>query len=273
MADLLSLARAEQEYAKVLLRRRWGSHAVTLALGLVGLVLLEPLVYVAPVLALGSESYAWWLRFQAEEAHERAEEGRRRAVLIRELGAGSREVHASTVRVEFSSRARATASQWADPDYFAAEDRPGPRRLLESLQESAFWSCHLYRAAGRERVLALVGLVAVIVGSLVAVFSIEADGATAAARAATVMLTVLVASDELGFALSFFSAGRSAGRVVERLEAVTPDSLAQVLAVYGDYSTATALAAPIPTRLYKRHHDAIDEAWRDRLGETATSER
>lgn len=265
MADLLALARAEQEHAKALLRRRLWGHGATGIIGLLGLVLDEPLVFALPGLAIATEAYAWWTRLLGTGAHERAEEGRRRAVLARELGSDPDCLGSASVKAEFSANARSEAARWVDPDYFSSAEDPGPARLRESLQESAFWSSHLYRAAGRASSVHLGLTTAAIVGALLVVFGIDAgDAGVAAARIVTVLVAAFVASDQLGMAISYFSAAKMSARVVERLDNVQVTSLGQMLAVYGDYSVATAQAAPIPTKLYLREHDAIDEAWRNR---------
>jgi len=265
MASLLALSRAEQERAKTLLRRRLWAHGGTLVLGLLALTVGEPVVYALAVLALITEGLAWYLRFAAAESHGLAEEGRRRATIVRELGTDPDTLGTASLVASFSDKARTDASHWDDPDYFAAVNEPGPERLRESLQESAFYSCRLYRAAGR-RVLVRLGLItATVIGATLGVFSIEAvTGTEAAARAATVILAVLITTDELGLALSYFAAARTSERTVSRLDAVVPANLGQMLAVYGDYAAATALAAPIPTKLYSKQHNGIDAAWRGR---------
>jgi len=40
------------------------------------------------------------------------------------------------------------------------------------------------------------------------------------------------------------------------------EDVAAALAVFGDYSLATAMTPPIPTVLYKQRHDHIEKAWR-----------
>lgn len=265
MASLFALSRAEQERAKILLKYRLWAHAGTLVLGLVALVLVEPAVYALPVLALITEGAAWYLKFTAMEAHGLAEEGRRRAVLIGELGADPDTLATAELRATFSDKARSTSARWEDPDYFSSSASPGFARLTDSLQESAFWSSRLYGAAARRDVLRIVAVVAVLVVVLLVLFSVDASSAAEAmARAATVFLATLITADLLGAALAYMAAGRTSGRVVRRLDRIDPSDAGHLLAVYGDYATATAMALPIPSDIYRKQHDKIDAAWRDR---------
>lgn len=265
MASLLALSRAEQERAKRFLSGRLWAHTGTLLLGLLALVVKEPVVYGLPVLALATEGVAWYLKFAGMESHSLAEEGRRRAVLMAELGTDPDALGTADLRASFSATAVTTAAAWEDNEYFASSATPGVARLTESLQESAFWSCKLYRTAGRRTLLRLIAAVAFLVLVLLALFSIDATSAAEAmARAATVVLATLVTADLLGVSLSYMAAGRTAERVVRRLDAIDNADMGQLLAVYGDYATATATAAPIPSSLYRQEHDKIDAAWRSR---------
>lgn len=271
--DLLALPRAEQERAKVRLRARLWAHGGTFVLCSVALFATEPAVYVTAVLALCTEAAAWFLRFQAGALHDQAEQGRRRATLIGELGSDPDSLSTSGLLADFSDAARVAAPKWSDPSYYASAQSPGPERLRESLQESAFWSSRLYRAAGQKVLMRTALLSAlVVIGLLLAVGLDAASAGEAAARAATVALATLITADELGMALAYFGAGRTSDQVVTRFDMVDPADLGQMLAVYGDYATATALAPPIPDKLYRKRHDATDAAWRSRSHTPPTTE-
>lgn len=126
-----------------------------------------------------------------------------------------------------------------------------------------FWSANLYQAAARRwwRYLGVVALMIVMLVILVLGLGTPSAGA-ATARGLTVALSTLIASDAVGTALIYGRAGATAERVSGRLSSIGSDDVGQMLAVYGDYSTATALAPPIPTNLYRKCHNTIDAAWR-----------
>jgi hypothetical protein len=265
MDDLLALARAEQEHAKTALRRRLYAHALTLAVTIAALFVQEPGTYVLAAAALASEALAWTLRWRGTEGNDLAERGRRRAMIAAALGKDPDSTGTAALRTDFSDRATAHAAQWRDPDYWSSDLPPGPARLRDTMQESAFWSCRLYKAAA-ERTLARLGVFAGAAAFTVLVLIVAETGSVAetAARVLTVLLAVLITTDELGVWLSYRSARAAAERTVSLLDHVDLGDLGTALAVLGDYATATAGAAPIPTSVYGREHDKIAEAWASR---------
>lgn len=265
MADLLGLSRAEQEGAKMYFRLRLLAHAATLAFAVVALFVDAPATYVLAVLAVGSEGAAWGLRFWAHELNGRAERGRRRAVLTRALGADPDPVDTAAIVAEFSKRAERSAARWTDADYWSSTTPPGPGTLRENLQESAFWSCSLYRTAARKVLLRLAAAMIAACAMIALMLAIEAgQTAETAARVVAVVMACLISADELGLMTAYFAAAREAERTVGRLDHIDMSQTGQAMAVWGDYCSATATAAPIPTRIYEKNHDRIDAAWRGR---------
>lgn len=270
MAELLALSRAEQERAKHLLARRLYLHLGTLGLGLLAVFVDSPWVYIAGGLALVTEAAAWWMRTLGLEAHEAAEAGRRRAVLTRELGYDPDRLNTATLNAEFSSWARAHAAEWDDPAYYATTGPVGPARLCEAQREASFWSARLYRAAGRNRCLLLAGIASAIVVLTLLIMVVDAGTPGAlAARAATVALATLVAVDELSVCTGFYAAARVSDRTAQALTTINPQDIGQVLSTFSDYAVATALAPPIPTRIYLREKDQLEAAWTAQLADNA----
>ena len=265
MASVLGLSRAEQERAKRLLRDRLYAHSATLLLGLVSLVLPDPWVYAAAVAAFVTEGAAWWLRSSGLDAHTLAEAGRRRALIERELGKDADSLGTALLTNEFSDWARQHESQVGRPrllrDHWPSRPRtppsctPGKRVLVKSaLPRSG--SGELIRLCG---ILAIIVIAALLLGVVTA-----GSAETLAARAVTVAVGTLIAVDEVSVVLSLFGAARVAERVVRQLDTLQPDDLGQMLVVFADYSVATALGSPIPTRLYLAQHDRIDTIWHAR---------
>ncbi|WP_272027154.1 hypothetical protein [Kocuria rosea] len=265
MASILALSRAEQERSKKLMSRRLYAHGVTLALGIAALWLSEPYTYGAAVGALVSEALAWSFRRAAQEGHVRAEEGRRRALVAREMGADVGSLVTAELLAQFSSKSRQIAPQWEDDDYYSTKGRPAPERFQAALQESAFWSSRLYEIAARRGYIRLGALTAVLIMLLLVLGAAGGgDFLVVAARVATVFFVTLIGIDEIGQVSGFQDAARVSRRTVQELERIDPRRHEQMLNVFADYAVATATAAPIPTKIYKQHHDVIEDAWKIR---------
>jgi hypothetical protein len=260
--SLLAISRAEQEVAK-----RWFvfsrlAHVATLAVTLPTLFLEGKPAYFLALGALVSEAAAWLFRWVGDRKHSLAEEARRRALLADALAKPADTLAIRDLRVKFSSRAKKTAHKFEDPNYYATNEAPGPERFRAELQESAFWSRELYGAAATVGYVVAAVLLVLVVGALfIAAGTAPADVSLVVARIGVLFLSFLVFSDVLTQALAWTDASRKSDAVYRRLEGETLEDEGRALAVFGDYCVATATTPPIPTLMYRRHHDRVDAAW------------
>jgi hypothetical protein len=266
MADILALARAEQENAKTFLRWRLGAHACTLVASVLALFVHDPVTYLLALAAVATECTAWVLRRQAQTLHERAERGRRMGVLDKALGEAPNGLDVARMEGEFSSQARQWEARWKDPNYWATQGTghaKGPSLLRINLQESAFWSEQLYRRSARFALARLIVFTVVVVFVALMLLTLGGgSGGQTFARVAAVVLAVVVSMDELDVMLGYLDAASVAKETVDRLANVDMADLRSALTVFVDYSVATAAAPPIPTGIYERQHDAIEALWK-----------
>jgi hypothetical protein len=260
--SLLALSRAEQEAAKRWFVRSRLAHVATLALTIPALFIEGKSAYFLALAAAGSEVIAWTYRLFADRRHSLAEEGRRRALLANGLGTSTGAFTLRDLRARFSKRAERTAPNFEDPDYYASDVAPGSTRLQEAMQESAYWSRSLYAGAAQAAgVAAGALLVLVIIALFIVIGTHSANASLAVARLGVLFLSFLVFSDIATQALAWHDAASKSHDVFQRLEAERLEDEATALAVFGDYSVATATTPPIPTFLYKLKHDRIERAW------------
>jgi len=265
MASVLALSRAESANAKRMSRWALWAHALTVVLAFAALVLDAPWVYWLAFGTLLGEGAAWWSRLQALATHSRAETARRRALLITSFGADPGDLDTVDVTQRLTDWARRNASKYEDGEYWSSTLPPGPTRLKETLQESAFWSTHLYRAAATRALRVFGGLVLIVgVAALALVFADAGEVGVMAARAIVVILTALVATDALADSLRWSSASRAAETVDRRLVSADLSDPGTLAAIIADYATATEGAAPIPNRLYEKCHNRLNTAWQQR---------
>ncbi len=263
---LVELATAEEESAKRLLFR-WlpGCHIAAAALTVAALFMPLPWTYVLAALVFALQGTAWHLRREALAKHRLSDQGRRRALLINALGTNSERLDIADLRMRFSDWASERAAEKSRPDYWAEADG-GLGGVLTNLQESAFWSHHLYRAAARRmwRIVLAVGLglaVIIVVGLLV----FDGDTELAVARVLVVALSLLIGLDLIGQALAWSVAAREADLVDRRLDLVNGAQLEDpLLAIIADYAVATSIAPPIPDSFYEREKPKLDARWEER---------
>lgn len=261
--SLLGLSRAEQEWAKKLFVSSRIAHLVTVLLTIPVLFLEGKPAYFLALLAVVSELVAWALCVLADQRHSLAEEGRRRALLADGLGAPLDTLALRDLHLRFGGYAQEHAAEHDDKEYYASNQSPGPDRLREAMQEAAFWSSHLYRESAK--VAGFVAgflLIAVLVALLVVVGTGFASASLAVARIGVLFLSFLVFSDIATHMLAWGDAAAKSNDVYLRLQANDLREMPVALAIFGDYSVATATTPPIPSIIYMRRHDRIDAAWR-----------
>jgi hypothetical protein len=178
-------------------------------------------------------------------------------------------IDVTDLRHGFSNRAERTALDHEDPSYWSTTTPVGPKRLVAQLQESAFYSKHLYREAAKDATKVSVALGVVAAALLLAAILVDSDEARlAVTRAIVVFLVFLITVDGTARALAWGGAAQQASDVDRRLERCDPDGSEAVLAIWGDYSVATANAPPIPTPVYRKHKDRLEREWADRQART-----
>lgn len=265
MASLLALSRAETEEAKRFFQLRLYAHAATLVLGVPAIFVSGAAAYVLALAALISEAVAWTLRRLGSQRQEQGEKGRRRALLMQAYGDTQEPLDVTDLRHGFSDRAERAAPDHEDLSYWSTTAPVGPKRLVGQLQESAFYSKHLYCAAAKDATKVSVALGVVAVALLFAAVLVgSGEVRLAVARTVVVFLAFLITVDGVTRALAWGGAAQQASDVDRRLERCDPDGSEAVLAIWGDYGVATATAPPIPTPVYRKHKDRLEREWADR---------
>ncbi len=169
------------------------------------------------------------------------------------------------LRAKISRPLLKAAAEIEDPTYYASTAPSGRRRLVELLDESSFWSKHLYRTAAFESLCvsgAVVG--ALVIGGLIAEPFAGAGTALAVTRSIVIFLTLLFTVDELGSAVTWRHSAEAASCVNSQLEKIEVDHEPQLMTLFADYSVATATAAPIPQHIYEREKDRLNQLWQGR---------
>jgi hypothetical protein len=262
---LVELATAEEQNAKRLLFNYLPlCHLAAAVLTAAALFTPLPWAYVLAVLIFALEVGAWQLRRAALAKHRLADQARRRALLINALGTSSERLDVADLRGSFSKKACEKASVITRPGYWA-QGGGGLADVLANLQESAFWSKHLYGQAAKRMWGIAAGSALALSGIIFAglLFS-SGDTELAVARVFVVALSLLIGLDLLGQALAWSLAAREAGTVDRRLQHLDGAALEDpLLAIIADYAVATSIAPPIPDFFYERDEDKLDALWRN----------
>lgn len=213
-------------------------------------------------------AYALTLRFASQ--YDMAETMRRQSVLTEGLGYPISPTQFDVWKQRAGRRVeKRFRLEPRDPDYYTTKRAAGPIRLLEMLEESAFYTRNLYM---RLRALLLWILAPIILALLGILLLIPALGQKSPltlglANAVLVIIPIAVAADLLGAILKLSRLIHGIADVesdIERLKKTGTLSEPEALRLVFEYNCLTATGYPIHNYLFQWWHSAIAQAWRER---------
>jgi hypothetical protein len=204
------------------------------------------------------------LKHRSSSHYASAEEIRRIAVLKDGLGIEPSELE----KADIVSRCGASPppGRMHFGKYFASEKPAGTARLLEDIEESAFWTNHIASATSK------AAFALVVVGSAISVFAIiglitagaSSDTLKITAEAVVVTLGFVVTGEFLVLSLDYRALSERAARKVTsssaQLSSGATNREAAIL-LFGEYNCALAGSAPLPTFMYSVLHRKLNTAW------------
>lgn len=213
---------------------------------------------------------AYYLKLKFASQYDMAETMRRQSVLTEGLGYPIESTQFDVWKVRSGKRIdKRFRLEPRDPDYYGTKSNPGPTRLVEMLEESAFYTRNLYM---RLRTLVLSVLVILVITLIVILLVVPAFGSTnpftmGAANAVLVIVPIIVTADLLGTVMRLtrlINGITEIERDVERVKRAGNITEPEALRLVFEYNCLTALGYPIHNYLFYRWHPAIDQAWRER---------
>ena len=266
-SQLVARQRAEFDLAAKLQRRSLRIQAGLALLGGLSVLLTQPLVsYVLAVMSFLLALSWTYTAIEARRVRGQAERARRATLLIDGLGSRIAPSEMRTLWIGFSATERAAQAREDDAYYDAREDA-GVARVVEMLEETSFWSCHLMQASAKAMWIWFVfSVVLAIALALAAVQIADTTIGQSIARLVCLLLTFVVSFEILGAALAYQSSGQDLSKFGARIEAVraTDYSLPDVLMLLFDYNAAVEGAPMFVPGIYDRKKDELNALWHSR---------
>ena len=203
------------------------------------------------------------LRYLSSHRFSKAEEIRRLAVMqdALDIEPSPNTIANIVARIGVSTPIKAHLGK-----YFTSDKPAGISRLLEHIEESAFWTYHIASFTG------IAGLFAVIVGAIISVVALigfvnagaSPSALHSAAEAVVVTLSFVVAGDFLVLSLDYCQLSKeSCCRMKEaaaQLEAGKYDRDSAII-LFGEYNCNLSGASPLPSFIYRLRHKGLSRAW------------
>lgn len=165
-------------------------------------------------------------------------------------------------------------------EYFASKEISGWKRAMHNLQESSWWSKHLAESMGRycfvlTIALTVISILTLIGSSLFTVYSQPqismAEQTTSVNRLVISLLLFISSLGLIPLTINYFSfnekAEKSEKLATELLKAETEDNMIQAIKAFNEYHLARAAAPLIPSWLWRKKNNALNEAWKEFVAE------
>ncbi|HZH27567.1 MAG TPA: hypothetical protein VEY95_10335 [Azospirillaceae bacterium] len=215
----------------------------------------------AVISCIAAGCWIWlWLKFK--ESRSLAERVRRLTLMAEDLGLEVSKAELLQIKASFSVSDQ-EAERLADPNYYDVAGTPGPARLAEKLEQSAFWSAFLLRKSAEQVLVYLAVPVIFIAALLLSIPLLEADWGLAGARVACAAILFPLSTDFLGAYIGYRSAAQEVDQVLARLRTarVAGYQLPDVLTIMGDYNAAVEAAPMFARGVYEKHNNRLNDLW------------
>ena len=142
----------------------------------------------------------------------------------------------------------------------------GPRRALQNVSESAWWTKHLSEKMGHICLTVLIlGMLAAVVVLVIALRTVAGPDARASvAKIVTAWLMLLLSIGVIRMSLGYYGLARSAGgseQAATRLLESGHAELIDAVKIMNEYHVARAIGPIIPTWIWKLWRNELNATW------------
>jgi hypothetical protein len=228
-------------------------------------------LFVALAIAtFGIQIAVFVLRILADQHYGNGEQIRRLVMMEDGLGVAPTSLDIASIQERISGRLNKEAPHTTP--YYASQREKGDARLLETIEESGFFTSGLARRSWK--FFAGIAALGVLISLLIiALFFLAPYPTTFARVGATFILasmTFWAAGDFALIAYRFFNLHREVSEIIGHCDrALSANNQTQMhseaICEFSRYNVALAqAAAPIPNWLYRRYRDMLNGAWASR---------
>jgi hypothetical protein len=264
---LLGLQRAEYEKAKTNERISWAFQIAVACAGLISIFVKGDVVtYTLALISLASTILKWRYALLSKNSKSVSDRARRLVFLMEGLGykVSSKEITDLIASFFVSEK---MGQQFEDPNYFETKLPAGYKKLCLILQESAFFSKHLFQISAEQSWVFVAVTFTLSIATLFSLPTISNPSWTlATARSIIVILIFLTSVDMFNRALSFDKAASLASKTDDRLEHIKESKHPEhdIIFVFSDYSAGVEGVPLISTALYDRNRERLNSLWSKR---------
>jgi len=265
MASLQALSSAVLDSAKAKSRYKIGLHVLTFVCAALSIFLNGYWLYALAVIALISELTSWFLSLSIESKKSLGQEILRLNILQQAFGS-KMAVDVAYLKSKVDKQDYSKSKKFDNKAYYATENPEPEKRLVDILQESCFWSQHLYQSCQKRAVaFSVFLLILIIVLVITGLTLIGSDGNYSVPRLSLLFLTFFPLWSSVGDAVSFSSASNKLESIDQRLSNIGYEQ-SSILFIFAEYNVVTSNTPLIPQKVYESEQSKLNELWDERIG-------
>lgn len=265
MINLQSLFGAILDSSKKWAKAQFFIHMATFFVAISTIFLNGEYLLTACIIVSCTELCALIVKFMANNKKELGQEILRANMLKVAFGKQSG-FSIAYLNTRVSSSVWKIHEKYENEEYYSNVDNiESKERLASVLQESCFWSYHLYSRCASSRTLriAIFFIVLFFVGVSYSAY-IPTDELFSAQRIFILMITLVPLWNEIEKILGWYSAANKLKEVDLRIEKLDVSDESELLSIYADYNVVTAQAALIPQSVYDAEKKLLNSLWAQR---------
>lgn len=268
MASLQSLSSAVLDSAKIKSKHKIYLHILTFVCAASSIFLNGYWLYLLAVIALLSELSSWLLSLSIGSKKSLGQEILRLNILRQAFGSNMAS-EISYLKSKVDRKEYATAEKFENQEYYATADEAPEKRLVEIIQESCFWSQHLYQSCQeRSTKISIILSVLIVILIITGLSIIGNDSSYSIPRLSLLFLTFIPLWGAIENAVNFSSAAEKLRSIDQKLDNISYEQ-SSILAIFADYNVVTSKAPLIPQKVYESEQSKLNELWSERVGGNA----
>ncbi len=208
----------------------------------------------------------WFFLSQTQQRCRSAGDQARRVILLIS-GLNILPSAGQSLRINDSFNAEITRNTLRrEEDHFATREKPGYKRLVEMIEESSYWTCHLQKTSANfmSAILFLLATIIFVVTGF-AISSLNSNELISFSRAMIALMIFIVSTDVLGLMISYRNASSSIGEIFRRVEEISAKGYltSDALLLMADYNSAIEKAPATLPYVYDFCQKKLNRKWRN----------
>lgn len=264
MASLQSLSSAVLDSAKVKSKCKIYLHVITFACAALSIFLHGYWLYILAIAALLAELGSWLISLSIERKKSLGQEILRLNILQKAFGS-KMAVDTAYLKSKVNEKEYSKAESFERQGYYATEEENPEKRLVDIIQESCFWSQHLYQSCHSRAVIFSVFLaILIIMLAITALTLVGSDGNYSVPRLSLLFFTFFPLWISIGDAISFASASSKLRGIDQRLNNIGHEQ-SSILYIFAEYNVVTSKTPLIPQKIYMSEQKKLNRLWAERV--------